>query len=291
MSSSTATRPRAWASQIATIDAALNSAFGQRQDSIIYTQRNQYRVVDRSPADASARHPRSVRRLCLRRDTASRFRSPRWRISNAARCRLSSIIRASCRRSRSPTMSRREHVSTRTARRSRQAIAEMNLPRRAARRLRRRRRGFPQDRGRHGGCSSSPRCSRSTSFSAFSTKAYIHPITIISTLPSAGLGALLSLELFGVGIHRHRLHRHFAADRHRQEERHHARRLRACTRSASGGLSVHDAAIEAAQGALPPDSDDDARGDVRRAAARLRHRRSAPSCAARSASPSSADCC
>ena len=35
--------------QIATLDAALNSAFGQRQDSIIYTQRNNYRVVVEVP--------------------------------------------------------------------------------------------------------------------------------------------------------------------------------------------------------------------------------------------------
>jgi multidrug efflux pump len=34
---------------ISSIDAALNSAFGQRQDSIIYTERNQYRVIIEAP--------------------------------------------------------------------------------------------------------------------------------------------------------------------------------------------------------------------------------------------------
>jgi hydrophobe/amphiphile efflux-1 (HAE1) family protein len=34
---------------ISSIDAALNSAFGQRQDSIIYTERNQYRAVIEAP--------------------------------------------------------------------------------------------------------------------------------------------------------------------------------------------------------------------------------------------------
>ncbi len=34
---------------VASINAALNSAFGQRQDSIVYTQRNQYRVVFEVP--------------------------------------------------------------------------------------------------------------------------------------------------------------------------------------------------------------------------------------------------
>ena len=80
----------------------------------------------------------------------------------------------------------------------------------------------------------------------------VHPITIISTLPSAGLGALLSLEAVRRRIHRHRLHRHSAADRHREEERHHARRLRACRPNASSGLSVHDAALEAARERFRP---------------------------------------
>ena len=98
----------------------------------------------------------------------------------------------------------------------------------------------------------------------------IHPITIISTLPSAGLGALLSLEAFGVeftiiafigillligivkknGI--------MLVDFALQAER-------------DGGMSVHDAALAAAR-SISPDSDDDACRDFRRAAARLRNR-------------------
>jgi multidrug efflux pump len=45
-------------------------------------------------------------------------------------------------------------------------------------------------------CSSSRRCSPSTSCWASSTRASVHPITILSTLPSAGVGALLALLLF-----------------------------------------------------------------------------------------------
>ena len=60
-------------------------------------------------------------------------------------------------------------------------------------------------------------------------ESYIHPITILSGLPAAGLGALLALDIFHkdlsviaiIGI------RH--ADRHRQEERDHDDRLRART--------------------------------------------------------------
>ncbi len=57
-------------------------------------------------------------------------------------------------------------------------------------------------------------------------ESYIHPLTILSTLPSAGVGALLGADdrrLRPVGD---RHHRHHSAHRHRQEERHHAGRLR-----------------------------------------------------------------
>jgi len=36
-------------------------------------------------------------------------------------------------------------------------------------------------------------------------ESYVHPITILSTLPPAGVGALLALLLFSKGIQRHRL--------------------------------------------------------------------------------------
>ena len=53
------------------------------------------------------------------------------------------------------------------------------------------------------------------------------PITIISTLPSAGVGAVLALILFEHRIHDHRADRRDPADRHRQEERDPDDRLRA----------------------------------------------------------------
>ena len=40
-----------------------------------------------------------------------------------------------------------------------------------------------------------------------------HPLTIISTLPSAGLGALLALQALRRGADHHRVHRHHPADR------------------------------------------------------------------------------
>ena len=62
-------------------------------------------------------------------------------------------------------------------------------------------------------------------------ESYIHPVTILSTLPSAGVGAILALLLFRHGPQRHRHHRHHPADRHREEERHHDDRLRARSRT------------------------------------------------------------
>ena len=58
-------------------------------------------------------------------------------------------------------------------------------------------------------------------------ESYIHPITILSTLPSAGVGAILALIVVRNDLERHRADRHHSADRHREEERHHDDRLRA----------------------------------------------------------------
>ncbi len=57
-------------------------------------------------------------------------------------------------------------------------------------------------------------------------ESFIHPITIISGLPSAGIGALLVADAVQDGPvgDRHDRHRH--AGRHREEERHHDDRLR-----------------------------------------------------------------
>ena len=52
-------------------------------------------------------------------------------------------------------------------------------------------------------------------------ESFIHPVTILSTLPSAGVGALLALILFGQGLNVVATHRHHPADRHRDQERHH----------------------------------------------------------------------
>ena len=82
-------------------------------------------------------------------------------------------------------------------------------------------------------CFSPRRWGRSISCWASSTRAYIHPITILSTLLSASVGAAAGALGVQHRIYRHRRDRRAAVDRHRQEERDHDGRLRA--RSGAGG--------------------------------------------------------
>ncbi len=89
----------------------------------------------------------------------------------------------------------------------------------------------------------------------------IHPLTIISTLPSAGVGALLALLLCGQDLLDHGYGRHPAADRHREEERDHDDRLRARRRTGPGPFAARGDP-PGLPAALPSDHDD----DVRRAA-------------------------
>ncbi len=104
-------------------------------------------------------------------------------------------------------------------------------------------------------------------------ESYVHPLTILSTLPSAGLGALAVLWAFGFDFSIIALIGIILLDRHREEERHHDRRLRHRARARRG----HVGARRDPRGlpaALPPDPDDDDGGAARRRAvdARDRHR-------------------
>ena len=62
-------------------------------------------------------------------------------------------------------------------------------------------------------------------------ESYIHPLTILSTLPSAGVGALLALLITGNDFSVIALIGIVLLDRHREEKRHHDDRLRARRRA------------------------------------------------------------
>ena len=130
--------------QIATLDAALNSAFGQRQDSIIYTQRNNYRVVVEVPPTRQ----RDIRDLSgvyvtgAERNAGSPHRAGAYRTRQHAAGRQPSGRRAGDHRhlqSRGGNLAGTGHGGDRRSGRPDEPAA------RAAHRLRRRRRGFPQD--------------------------------------------------------------------------------------------------------------------------------------------------
>ena len=100
-------------------------------------------------------------------------------------------------------------------------------------------------------------------------ESYVHPLTILSTLPSAGVGALLAPAGQRQRPGRDRHHRHHSPDRHRQEERDHDDRLRDRGRAHREEAGARGDPPGGAA-ALPADPDDDARGALRRAAADAR---------------------
>jgi multidrug efflux pump len=235
--------------RIAAIDAALNSAFGQRQDAIIYTQRNQYRVIYETPPERQ----RDIR------DLAGIY------VSSVTGEQIPLTALAHIERSSTPLVVHHQGVlpattisynvapgysldATVTAIET--AIAELNPPGG----LRAEFAGDVADfRKVAAGMAGLILAALLSVYIILGIlyESLIHPITIISTLPSAGLGALLSLELFGVeftiiafigillligivkknGI--------MLVDFALQAER-------------EGGMSVHDAALEAARERFRP---------------------------------------
>ena len=94
-------------------------------------------------------------------------------------------------------------------------------------------------------------------------ESYVHPITILSTLPSAGVGALLALMLLSHRIRHYRADRRHPADRHRQKERHHDDRFR--HRSETGAqLDLLRRDFRSLSASPSSDHDDNLGGDSRR---------------------------
>ena len=80
-------------------------------------------------------------------------------------------------------------------------------------------------------------------------ESFIHPLTILSGLPSAAVGALLTLDALRHAAQPLRLRRHDHAGRHRQEERDHDDRLRARAAARRRHGAARRRSIEAASSA------------------------------------------
>ena len=214
----------------ATVDNALYDAFGQRIISTIFTQSNQYRVI----LDVDPAMQRSVSSLEFdlsalvgldHRPGAASARSATLQIqpSPLQISHLKQFPVTTISFNLAPGASLGAAVDAINAALERTS----NLPASFARRLSRapRRRSNPR-------CRTKCSCCWPPSLTMYIVlgvlyESFIHPVTILSTLPSAGIGALLALMMAGRRPRRHRHHRHRAADRHRQEERDHDDRLRA----------------------------------------------------------------
>jgi multidrug efflux pump len=248
------------------IDDTLYSAFGQRQASLIFTQLNQYRVIlELSPEDR--RDPRALERLYVRAQGGGQV-----------------PLSAFCRFVRRPSRARGDAPGAVPGGDAVVQPAAGDVPRR--------RRG-DHSRGRAARRHPPPgiRAEFQGSAKAFQEslgsqpvlilaaliavyivlgvlyESFIHPITILSTMPSAGVGAFLALERDGHRLQRDRPHRGHSAHRHREEERHHDDRLRAGGRARRGHLSPRRDS-QGLPAALPPHHDDHPGRPARRAAAR-----------------------
>ena len=235
--------------QIATLDAGLNSAFGQRQDSIIYTQRNNYRVVVEVP-QTRQRDIRDLSGIYVTSVTGSQV--PLTALAHIERGNMPLVVNH---QGVVPAITVTFNLATGASLEEgttaiQEAVSQMDLPRglRAA---------FAGDaadfRKTVGGMGLIILAALVAVYIILGVlyESYIHPITIISTLPSAGVGALLALELYGaeftviafigilllIGIVKKNGIMLVDFALHAQRER---------------GLNVHDAAIEAAKERFRP---------------------------------------
>jgi len=234
---------------IASIDAALNSAFGQRQDTIVYTQRNQYRVIFETPISRQ----RDIRDLAgIYVSAATGVQVPLTALARIERGYMPLVVNH---QGVLPAITISYNIAPgatldAATKAIEKSIEEMNLPA-----------------GLHAGFAGDAADFRKVAAGMATLilaallavyiilgilyESLIHPLTIISTLPSAGLGALLSLEAFGaeftviafigilllIGIVKK--NGIMLVDFALQSEREH-------------GLSAHDAALEAARERFRP---------------------------------------
>jgi hydrophobe/amphiphile efflux-1 (HAE1) family protein len=191
--------------QVQDIDNALNNAFSQRQISTIFTQRNQYRVILETDPQFQ-QDPSNINRVFVGGGTAQGFSTGGTQVPLAAVARIekSNTPLSVNHQSQYPAATLTWNLTADTpletaANAVMQAVAEMHLPDTV-------RTDFAGDMK----VFRESAASQELLILAALVAVYIvlgvlyeslaHPLTIISTLPSAGLGALLALALFGAEL-------------------------------------------------------------------------------------------
>ncbi len=267
------------------IQSALNNAFAQRQVSTLYTQRNQYRVILEIDPQYQ-RDPTDLARIYV--PGANGAQVPLTAVTKIERGLQPLVINhqgqfpaVTISFSLAPDITIEQ--ATRAVDR---AVAELQIPETL-------RAEFQGDaRAYRSSIGTQPLLILAALFAVYIVlgvlyESLAHPLTIISTLPSAGLGALLALLALQDRAVADRLHRDHPPDRHREEERHHHGRLRARGR-AQPRACAGAGDLRGLPGAFPADPDDHAGGAARRVAAGVRQRARLRDAKARSALRSSA---
>jgi multidrug efflux pump subunit AcrB len=190
--------------QVQDIDNALNNAFSQRQISTIFTQRNQYRVILEVDPEFQ-RDPTNLGRVFVGGGSAQGLSGPtQVPLSAVARFEKSNTPLSVNHQGQYPAATVTWNLATGVPLETAavavlQAVAELHMPDTV-------RADFAGDMRAFRESSSA----QEVLIFAALVAVYIvlgvlyeslaHPLTIISTLPSAGLGALLALQMFGAEL-------------------------------------------------------------------------------------------
>ena len=191
--------------QVQDIDNALNNAFSQRQISTVFTQRNQYRVILETDPQF-AQDPSNMDRVFVGGGTAQGVSRGATQVPLAAIARLekSNTPLSVNHQGQYPAVTITWNLTADTALETAadavmEAVAEMHLPDTLRTDFAGDMKVFRESAG-----------SQELLILAALVAVYIvlgvlyeslaHPLTIISTLPSAGLGALLALTMFGAEL-------------------------------------------------------------------------------------------
>jgi multidrug efflux pump len=177
------------------VDDALNNAFSQRQISTIYTQRNQYRVVlDVAPEDRN--NPDDLTRIYV--PAAGGKQVPLSAVAKVTRGTAPLVVNHQGQFA-AATISYNLAPGTGIGEGSAaimQAVNELRLPDTLRAEFAGDAKDFTQGSGSTGLLIIAALLAVYIILGVL-YESLVHPITIISTLPSAGLGALIALELVG----------------------------------------------------------------------------------------------